>query len=240
MTEGFKLYWKLYYEWFPNDKIKIGFKNLLDKYLYIEEGKIIDIGCGQSPYLIDMLNSNFKLYAVDIEPLQIEYLQKRVSDSNFPIERINYSTNIFPSKEFEDFKFTGIILSNILQFYTLPDAKIFTDRLKNSIVNGGIIVITAHSWKHPGNKVEKKEHFKHFYSKSDLYKLFPKKEYEYLYVTEQEAHPDKYEIEFLKEWIKQVHIQLWNNNNLVAIEKKQNQYIDNSRINNITMVLKKK
>jgi 2-polyprenyl-3-methyl-5-hydroxy-6-metoxy-1,4-benzoquinol methylase len=240
MTDEFKLHWELHYQWYSNEKIKIGFKNLLDKYLFLQSGKIIDIGCGQSPYLINMLNSNFELYALDIEPLQIEYLKKRVADSSFPIDRINYSIKKFPSKDFENFHFAGIVLSNILQFYTFLEAIEFTDVIKKSIVKDGIIVITVHSWKHFGNKESKKDYFKHFYAKSDLYKLFPKKEYDYMYVNELESYPDKEQIAFINEWIKQVHLQIWNKNDVALIEKKQKEYLAANRTNNITVVLKRR
>lgn len=211
---------------------------MLTKYLELENGKIIDIGCGQSPYLLDLLKSKYELYAVDIEPIQIEYLKKRVEDSNFQINRINYSTDKFPNNEFGNLEYSGIILSNILQFYTFKEAEILSKSVIKSLSKNGVIVITAHSRKHKGNKKEK-DYFKHFYSKSDFYKLFPKKQFQYLYVEEKQYQLDNENREFIKDWIKQIHIKIWNKNDTVAIENKQKEYLSESRIDNITIVLKK-
>ena len=238
MTEEFKLHWELYYKRFPTNKIKADLKNLLTKYLELEKGKVIDIGCGQSPYLLDLLESSYELYAVDIEPVQIEYLKKRVEDLDFQINRINYSTDKFPNNDFGNLEFSGIILSNVLQFYTFKEAEIFSKSIIKSLSKNGVVVITAHSWKHHGNKKEK-DYFKHFYSKSDFYKLFPKKQFKYLYVEEKQYQLDNENREFIKDWIKQIHTKIWNRNDSVAIEKKQKEYLSESRIDNITIVLKK-
>ncbi len=185
-----------------------------------------------------MLNSKFELYAIDEEEFQIEYLKKRVNDMEFNIERVNYSTEKFPSNSFNNHTFAGIILSNILHFLDFNQIKEFINNLKSYITNDTVIVIVVHSWKHYTNK-KNTSSFKHYFKKNDFYKLFAKSEYEYLYFSETEAVDNDDSNNFVKEWVKQVKIQE-GITNPKQIEIAQRSYLNNKRHNSMTLVIKRK
>jgi len=75
-----RLHWELRHAWYSNKRLLGGFYNPLKAHIVHQSGKLIDIGCGQSTYILDMHESEFGLIAVDAEPLQLEYLRKRIAD----------------------------------------------------------------------------------------------------------------------------------------------------------------
>ncbi|MBK7428518.1 MAG: class I SAM-dependent methyltransferase [Saprospiraceae bacterium] len=114
-----------------------------------ETGKIIDIGCGQSTYLLDFLDSKFDLYGVDIDQLQLNYLEQRINAANHNKERVNLSSEEFPTKDFVDIgAFDVIILSNLLHFYTKPEAKRFISDVLRFSSSGTYILVTVHTKDH--------------------------------------------------------------------------------------------
>ena len=238
IVERQKIYWKLYEESYTNDEILKNFANLMDVYHPQKKGKIIDIGCGQSQYLIDFYkNSEHELYAVDDEPIQIDALKRRIEKikSN---SLIKFSTNKFPSPEFSEVIFSGVIISNLLHFMELNQSKAFIENIEKQISKDSILLLTTHSWKHSSNGDFR--YFKHYFRKQDFYKILPKSKYEYLYFEQTTALSSEKEIEFVKEWIKKVY----NHNNIYddnLILMEQLRYMKNPEIwEYYTIVLKRK
>lgn len=242
MTDDFKLHWQVYFDWYSNEKILADFTNTLKDYLTVDTGNIIDIACGQSPYLIDLLDSKFNLYAIDTEPLQLDYLKKRISAAGHKIERVNFSEKEFPSNDFTSLKFEGIILSNFLHFFTFPEAIDYIIGLEKFMNSGTLIGITVHSSKHKKNKETKKpdDHFKHFFTQEDLYILFPISNYEHLYLVGQQSKFTPYKVSFLNEWIKQVCERFHNIYDPKQIARIQKDYLKDSRTTNFTLLVKRK
>ncbi len=241
MDDNMKLNWEMRYQWYPNDRILKGFENLLTAYLQNDRGRILDIGCGQSDYILDMLDSKFELFAQDEESFQIDYLQRRIRNKGFPIERVNYCTSRFPQTEFIG-KFEGVVVSNILHFYSLEEIQTsILPPLVNLLKPGSILCVTVHSTKHVSAKlpITDESYFKHFFSRADLNQLFPIERYQTLYYQVKSCHTTVYEEEFIRAWLKKVY----NNHQIYdgkRILKAQNDYLKNGRIDNITVVYKMK
>ncbi len=241
MDESLRLNWKMRYEWYPNERYLKGFENLLSAYLPVKQGRILDIGCGQSEYILDMLDSKFDLFAQDEEVFQLDYLKQRIHDQGHSKERVNYCNLRFPNTEFSG-KFDGIVISNILHFYDLAEikAKILPplfDLLKAS----SILIVTVHSTKHPSSKhlITEASYFKHFFTEADLEMLFPAVQFQTLCYQTKSWHTTVYDEEFLKTWLQQYH----HDNGVFdskAIQRAQNNYLKNGRQDNITVVYKKK
>ncbi|RKS21768.1 SAM-dependent methyltransferase [Flavobacterium endophyticum] len=238
MTDDMKLYWKLYSEWFPNERILSKFNNPIRDYSIKNSGKVIDIGCGQSTYLLDLLDSNYELFAVDTNEMQLQLLKDRVIKSGNKAERINYSSTEFPSDNFKGNYFTAIIISNLLHFFKKNDAYNFVSQLNQYSESGTLILVTVHSSSHLSNKKEitDKSYFKSFYSKSDLYEMFPSSDFEYIGYIEKEKLPNNYKIKFIKHWINEVYKEKYTPN---QIRKIQQNYLKTCRINSIDFLVKK-
>ena len=238
MDNQLKLYWKLYEKHFSNDEILKNFTNLMDIYHSQKNGKIADIGCGQSQYLLDFYkNSDHELFAIDDEPIQIDALKKRIENIK-STNQIKFYNIRFPNSEFSKLIFSGVIVSNLLHFMNLKKAKEFVYEIEKHITTGSILLFTTHSWKHSTNGDFR--YFKHYFREEDFYTLLPKKSYEYLYVDIKSASHSNKEIILIKEWIKLVENQ---NDNFDdnKIKKSQQEYIDGlNKKENITVVVKRK
>jgi cyclopropane fatty-acyl-phospholipid synthase-like methyltransferase len=234
-----KLYWKLYLEWFSNDKILSDFLNPIHNYGLHVSGKIIDIGCGQSEYLLDLLDTDFELFAVDTEESQLEFLKQRVISAGYSEKRLIYSSKEFPSDDFKDFSFSCIIVSNLLHFFSKEQAFKFIAGLSNYSSSGCLIIITVHSQDHLSNKKEtnSESYFKSFYSKKDLHEMFPISQFEYLSFIEKEKEPSNYQIKFLKHWINENYKDKCT---LDQIKKIQNNYQQTCCTNSIDFVIRKR
>lgn len=237
MDESLKLNWKMRYEWFPNEKFLKGFDNLLTAYLPKDEGRILDIGCGQSEFIIDMLGSNFKLHAQDEEIIQIDYLKQRIRDQGYPIERVHYCLDRFPNTEFTG-KFEGVIISNLLHFYSLKEIQTsLLPPLFKLLKLGSILIVTVHSTKHLSSKepINEESYFKHFFSRADLNMLFPSEQFVTLSYDTKSYSTRVYEKEFYKAWLQQ----FYHDNKVFdkgTIKKAQDDFFKNDRQDNITVV----
>jgi SAM-dependent methyltransferase len=238
MDEQLKIYWKLYEEYYSNEKLLKNFTNLMDIYHSNKNGKIADIGCGQSEYLLDFYkNSNHELFAIDDEPIQINALKKRIEKIDSKNQITFYNTR-YPSSELSDLTFSGVIVSNLLHFMNLKKAKEFIESIEKNIIPGSVVLFTTHSWKH--STYGDYRYFKHYFREEDFYELLPEDLYEYLYVDIKSASFNDEKIKFIKEWLKRVAHQnnIFDNN---RIKKMQQEYIKElDKEQNITIVVKRK
>lgn len=237
MTESIKVFYELHSKFYTTNELLSNFVNYFQLYLTKDKGKIIDIGCGTSTYLLDLLSSNYDLYAVDTDKDQLAHLRNR-EKSISQKEKINYSSDQFPSKEFNGTKFVGVVLSNFLHFMKLEECKFFINELENYIESQSVIIIKVHSWKH--QKRGDYSQFKHFFTKKNLNYLFSKNHYDYLYEETVSAKTTVKNIKLLKEWNRI----LCKKNGIFderKIKKREEYYLKNSaNTENITIVVRKK
>lgn len=118
-----KIYWELYYTNFPVDKILRQTHNPIREYeVELIEGAIIDIGCGQSSFLLDFINTDREIIAIDSEQIQLDFLRDRVkSQKNAKLENWTFQCSNFPVDKLPEKEYSLIIFSNILHFFTLGE-----------------------------------------------------------------------------------------------------------------------
>jgi cyclopropane fatty-acyl-phospholipid synthase-like methyltransferase len=242
MDESMLLYWKLFYEKFPNDLYLKNFTNLLKSYLPENSGAILDIGCGQSEYILDLIKDNYAFVAVDNEPSQLEYLHKRITNLGTEfLSKVTFISEPFPTGKIVNHRFDGIIISNFLHFFTIEQCHVLVTDIYALCKAGTVIVITVHNKNHSSNREgnpERYSQFKHYFSEEDIIDLFGEGEYEYLYKSNTSATLPYAHIQFVNEWLGQWYAQ-WNimGKQLQAL---QTNYCRNSRIESMSVVLKKK
>lgn len=177
-------YWKFWYEQMTNKKLMTNFENYITSYLEVTEGKIIDIGCGQSTYILDLLNSNYELHAVDSNPLQLSLLKKRIKSTGHKIDRVNFHETSFDFDKFKNKKFAGVIIQNLLHLYSYKWAQEFVSKIKKLITKGSIVIVQVHGDLHHYNtKKRNANQFKYFYKEEDLEELFPETDFELLHYS---------------------------------------------------------
>ena len=100
-----KVYWELYFKNFSNEKIVEQTMNPIRGYEdELIDGAIIDIGCGQSPFLLDFAWMDREIIAVDNEQIQLDFLKQRaqkLEDCNihdWSFCSLEYPTEDIPDK----------------------------------------------------------------------------------------------------------------------------------------------
>ncbi len=179
-TEGQdRIYHKTYFDFYPKIGFLDGFENLLEKYLPEKKGKILDVGCGQSRYILSMIDGDYEFLAIDDSEAAFEFLSLRIS-GEVCRNKIDCISHPFHPDMIKNEVFNGVVLSNILHFYNYQDATEVVDAIKKSLIKDSVVYVCVHSDEHPGNKL-KRTQFKHFFSKKEIKDLFPESEFEYMY-----------------------------------------------------------
>lgn len=123
MDKSLKLYWDLYFETVSNDEMIREHSNPIREFeKELIDGAILDIGCGQSPFILDILKLDKKIFALDNELFQLKHLENRIR--NFDSESLKKCTFLqsnFPADNLPDTNYSLIILSNILHFYNIQE-----------------------------------------------------------------------------------------------------------------------
>lgn len=206
MDNSMKIYWKLYYTDFPVDKILRQTHNPIREYEdELIEGAIIDIGCGQSSFLLDFINTDREIIAIDSEQIQLDFLRNRVkSQKNAKLENWTFQRSNFPVDKLPEKEYSLIIFSNILHFFTLDECieigKIVTKMSKK----GTMVYAGVHSHKFYANDPKdpkNNDYFKHYFSIEDLEKVFPENEFERIYYAEIEKSDPQKERDLTEKWI---------------------------------------
>lgn len=111
------LYWNLFFEKVSTEKLLEDNCLIKDWKKDLIEGPIIDIGCGQSKELLTFINSDRELFAVDKERLQLDFLKRRVIETDekkinlWNFLKLNIGVDEIPSKQY-----SLIVCLNLLHF----------------------------------------------------------------------------------------------------------------------------
>jgi len=201
-----KMYWDLYFENYSNEElIRENYNPLRDFESELIEGTIIDIGCGQSAFILDFLCLEKNLIGVDSELFQLEYLKKRIEKySSEKLKSCQFINATFPQENLPDIDYSAIILSNLLHFFDLETNIEIGKILANKAKSGTIIYIQVHSHKHYANKPEDPDnniYFKHFFNESDLKLIFNNILFDRIYFADIESIDSKKSVTFLEKWL---------------------------------------
>lgn len=175
---------QLIYKKYPNDIIIKTYKNLLLEYLPCHSGNILDIGCGQGPHIISMIEGDFIFWAIDKDAIAINFLKKRICDINSEyLQKVRITVADLDEIIFDDTLFDGIIMHHFLHFLEPDEYANAIEFFKKKSKPGTIWYIKAHSKKHSDfNK--KGEYFQSFFDKEDFQLLFPEDSFTWLYYSE--------------------------------------------------------
>lgn len=240
MDSSMKLYWSLYYENFSTQKL-IEVNCLIKSYKYdLINGPIIDIGCGQSKELLAFINSDRKIFAVDYEQLQLNYLKNRVleiknSFDNWNFLKLNIGFDEIPSE-----KYALIVCSNLLHFFSIDNCISIVNSWYKNIVSGTLIYIEVHSEKHPSNNPnnpENNEYFRHYFSEKDLEMVFPSERFEILYFSDTQKTQTAEENKIINLWLDKWY-EMNNIKNKKYIEEDKAEYLKNNRQANFSVIYK--
>ena len=205
MNLAFILHWKIFFEYFPTKRMLNGFGNPFRQRLTKPNANILDVGCGQSPFILDLIEEDFTFTAFDSDESQLKYLENRISEINPSYsQKVNFQKGIFPSQEIHYEEYDAIIFNNLFHFLEFDKLIDIFSEINNKIKSGAYIFITVHSDKNVEMK-KSNDYFKHLFSVEDIECLFPKEKYEYCEFSSGEFIITDYEKTFYSEWIKQVN-----------------------------------
>jgi len=200
-----RLYWEAYSETFTTEDLIRGIHNPLRNYENeFVNGAIVDIGCGQTTFLFEYLNTNRKLIGIDNEQFQLDQLKNRLdnfhnSSANIELLNLTLLTDALPSEIY-----SVVFLANILHFFDLEQCKKILNQLKMNMVPGSFIYVWTHSDKYYMNDPSKPEnncYFKHYFTLADLDGLFITSNFERLMYSEMERLSSKKEMKTQEKWL---------------------------------------
>jgi SAM-dependent methyltransferase len=207
MEESLKNYWKLYNEFYTNEMMIHKKNNPLREYEdEFVDGPVLEIGCGQSSFLVELSKSGKEIFAVDNDSSQLDFLDKRISayGATNP-DKIHLLNLTIPTDKLPEKKFSVVIMSDIIHFFTLKDSQKLVDELIPRTTKGSLIYVRVHSKKHSYNDPSDPEihdYFKHFFSPKDLENLFDEKYFECLVCSEsQQFIKSKHELNLEAAWL---------------------------------------
>lgn len=200
-----RLYWEAYYETFTTDEIiRILHNPLKDYEGEFVDGAIVDIGCGQTTFLLDYIATNRKLIGIDNDQFQLDLLRKRLDAlpnivAGIELLNLNLQSETLPSD-----KYSVVFLANILHFFGLVQCQKIITKLKLNLVSGSFVYVCVHSDKYycndPANP-ENNEYFKHYFTLNDLNSLFILLGFERIMFAETERLFSKKEMLTQKRWL---------------------------------------
>ena len=206
MEDSLKLYWELVFEKVSTKEILRQLNNPIRQYEdEMVDGAIVDIGCGQSAFLLDFASTNREFIAIDNEQIQLDFLKKRVESleaaniDNWKFYNQNFPIDSLPNKEY-----SLIIFSNLLHFFTLDECVEIGKLVSEKSINGTLVYVKVHSDKFYANNPKNpnnNDYFKHFFTIYDLETVFPTEIFERIYYAEIEKVDSKSSCELTEEWL---------------------------------------
>lgn len=205
MDSTMQLYWETAFKMMPNSYL-LNQANPIKEYKdELIDGAVLDIGCGQSGFLLEFATSDRELIAIDNDEMQLDFMKNRLLE--LCAENSNqwkFLSNTFPNDGIPKNKYALIVLSNILHFYSLNDCIKIGKQLLESCSKGTLIYVCVHSHRHyknAPNDPDNNEYFKHFFTNPDLEKVFPKELFEIIYQADVSRKLPKLELEIANIWI---------------------------------------
>ncbi len=204
MDDSMRLYWETAFEEFTTEEMIKDSPNPLREYeSEFIDGAIIDIGCEQSNFLLEYANSDRTLYAADNDEMQLDFLKKRAEGiSN--LNKWKFCLLNFPEDQFPEDKYSVVILSNILHFFTIKECTKIENIIGSLLEKGTMIYISVHSSKFYANDPDdpnNNDYFKHYFTIEDIENLFSKEKYEYVYIAEIQKVDSMREREITIKWL---------------------------------------
>jgi len=146
------------------------------------EGPILELGCGQSNFLVEFSKIGKEIFAIDNDQLQLDLLKKRIDLYAGKDACKLYLLNItIPAKEIPQQIFSLIIISDFLHFFSINECKSIISEIISRTQKGSLIYVRVHSQLHSYSESSDPgmhKYFKHFFTENDLTELFDEKYFE--------------------------------------------------------------
>ncbi len=189
MEETLRMYWELYNELCPNElmihKSHNPLRNFEEEFI---EGPMLELGCGQSSFLVEYSKTGKEIFAIDNEDLQLNLLKKRIeSYAGKQAGKLHLLNITIPKKEIPKEIFSIVIMSDFLHFFSMDDCIKINKQIVSRTQKGSLIYIKVHSKSHAYFKSSDPgmhQYYKHFFSEADLPKLFDDKYFERIMFSE--------------------------------------------------------
>lgn len=207
MDEQMRLYWETVKENNPTDKlIRSTFNPVREFEDELIEGPILELGCGQSPYILDYCKTGREIFAVDNDEYQLQELESRVSEIESNSE-VHYINATILEDELPHNIYSLIIMSNILHFFSMDDCSLLINQLMNFSTSGTIFFAVCHSTSHPHNdpnNPDNNEYFKHYFSEEDLNNLFDGENFERTFFADIKKINSQFDTSIVHKWLNKV------------------------------------
>lgn len=210
MDETLKIYWKLYNEIFSNELMIHKTHNLLRNFEEeFIEGPILELGCGQSNFLVEFSKTGKEIFAVDNEEFQLDLLKKRIeSYAGKDAVKLHLLNITIPEKEIPKEIFSLVIVSDFLHFFSINDCKKIISQIISRTQKASLVYVRVHSKSHSySDSLDPSlhEYFKHFFTESDLTALFDDKYFERMIFSNTVQNiRSKFTRELEKKWTEKV------------------------------------
>ena len=183
MDKTLQIYWKLYNDIFSNELLIHKSHNLLRSFEEeFIEGPILELGCGQSNFLVEFSKTGKEIFAVDNEEFQLNFLKKRIeSYAGKEAGKLHLLNITIPEKEIPKETFSLVIASDFLHFFSLNECKNIISQIITRTQKHSLIYVKVHSISHSYSDSTDSgvhEYFKHFFTESNLTELFDDKYFE--------------------------------------------------------------
>ena len=243
MDETMKIFWRLAFEMHSNDYLLRQYNPIREFEGDLVDGAIVDIGCGQSPFLLPFSGSDRELIAIDNEQMQLDFLKKRLMQLN-PEKSINWNflNSNFPEDGLPDKRYALMIISDLLHFYSLDDNMKIGKLLAKKSNTGTMIFVRVHSDKYYANdpgSPDNHDYFKHYFSVPDLQKIFPEREFETIYLSQVTKKYPKEETDVVSAWAERA-LPLQGVTDIDEIEFHKEAYLEQLNTSDLVAIFKKR
>lgn len=183
MNETLQIYWELYHKTFPNELMIHKSHNLLRSFEEeFIDGPILELGCGQSNFLVEFSKTGREIFAIDNEELQLNLLKNRIeSYAGKDAGKLHLLNITIPEKEIPNELFSLVVISDFLHFFSMDQCKNIISKIISRTQKGSLIYVRVHSKSHSysdSTDPELHQYFKHFFTERDLTELFDEKHFE--------------------------------------------------------------
>jgi len=201
-----RLYWETFSEFFSTTDIIRLFNNPLRDYNdELVDGAIADIGCGQTSFLLDYIDSGRMLIGIDNDQYQLDRLKTRFEEiTNFQIDALKLENIRLLHQALPNDIYSAVFMANILHFFSLTECDQIIAQLEQNLVSGSFIYVSVHSEKHHANDpddLKNNDYFKHYFTRSDLDALFSAEKYDRIFFADVERSQTKKEKQVKIAWI---------------------------------------
>jgi SAM-dependent methyltransferase len=243
MDDSIRVYEELAFKMISTEKLIRQSPNPMREYEdgFID-GAIIDIGCGQSNFLLEYASFGKKIYAIDDDQMQLDFLRKRVEQISVPLENWVFLNLKFPQDGLPDDFYSVIILSNLLHFFTFDECKNIGNLINKIARKGTFIYTVVHSHTYYMNdpqNPDNNEYFKHYFTVDDLKAIFPIEKYEWVYLAEIEKLSSDTENSIINTWLDTL-LEKGGIKNPRTKKKYKSDYLKNRGESQIQFLLRKK